>query len=256
LVASAIVAATIPQVCFFIFNSPFVQTELTITLHSAELGKSNVRSLLDGISKKATAPKPASYATKEDFTVNNNNHNNSSNRFELSRSSLGPGWQFPRENGAKWNPMGIGAAAKAAGGADERTTTATALAVGSFEEPYEFYSSGDEASSETAPPTAAIVPLALAATLGAHQQNTNCNGSVMSNNTAVTTAAASVSSVDEDDRLLEELMMFESGQQRQQPSIAPIGSEALAMMGKAGAEQKRTRAQKRPDSLRCVLGKT
>lgn len=221
--------------------------------HSTELGKSNVRSLLDGISK-ATAPKPASYATKEDFTVNSNNHNNSSNRFELSRSSLGTGWQFPRENGAKWNPMGIGAAAKAAGCADERTTTTTALTVGSFEEPYEFYSSGDEASSETAPPNPTIMPLALAATIGAHQQNHN--GSVNNNNTtAVTTAAASVSSVDEDDRLLEELMMFESGQQRQQPSIAPIGSEALAMMGKAGAEQKRTRAQKRPDSLRLTCPK-
>ena len=105
-------------------------------------------------------------------------------------------------------------------------TTTTAITVGSFEEPYEFYWSGDEANSEAAPVK---------------------NGANTTTNTA-----ASMSSIDDDG--LEELANIEGVQQQtRRPSIAPIGSEAHQQSVMKGSEEKRTaKMQKRPESLRFI----
>ena len=112
--------------------------------------------------------------------------------------ALGTNWQVPR---SKWNsPI-----------TEEKTTFATTttgsgsgFVVGSFEEPYEFYWSGDETSGGI--------------------------GSGGNNNTttAITThTAASISSVDDDPS--DELGIEANAiLQQKRPSIAPIGSEAFA----------------------------
>ncbi|KAL7077577.1 hypothetical protein ACQ4LE_003322 [Meloidogyne hapla] len=147
--------------------------------------------------------------------------------------SLGTNWQVPQQQRSKWNsPIN-----------EEKTTTTTTttgsgsgLVVGSFEEPYEFYWSGDEASGGT----------------GGNNNTT----------TAITThTAASISSVDDDP--VDELGIEANALlQQKRPSIAPIGSEAFAAQEAKRASLgcvvttmgttkcNNTNVTKRPDSLR------
>ncbi|KAL7077578.1 hypothetical protein ACQ4LE_003323 [Meloidogyne hapla] len=149
--------------------------------------------------------------------------------------SLGTNWQVPQQQRSKWNsPIN-----------EEKTTTTTTttgsgsgLVVGSFEEPYEFYWSGDEASGGT----------------GGNNNTT----------TAITThTAASISSVDDDP--VDELGIEANALlQQKRPSIAPIGSEAFAAQEAKRASLgcvvttmgttkcNNTNVTKRPDSLRLA----
>jgi hypothetical protein len=148
--------------------------------------------------------------------------------------SLGTNWQFPH---SRWNsPIN-----------EEKTTSVTTTTgsgnglVGSFEEPYEFYWSGDETSGG----------------IGVGNNTT----------TGITThTAASISSVDDDPT--DELGIEANALlQQKRPSIAPIGSEAFAAqeakrasLGCVVTTMETTRCNnttnvvsKRPDSLRFII---
>uniref|UniRef100_A0A183BR43 Uncharacterized protein n=1 Tax=Globodera pallida TaxID=36090 RepID=A0A183BR43_GLOPA len=151
----------------------------------------------------------------------------------------------------------ITTAAAVAANDGSNTTTTTALSTGSFEEPYEFYWSGDDASSEVVP---------LDTNRGKHQQNQQHK---MNNNkneqssievpftlSTATTTAASVSSVEEDDMdgwgMMDEYMTEMMGRavisnEQQQQKIAPIGSEANNHYGSG--------SKKRPNSLKLSCTK-
>lgn len=135
--------------------------------------------------------------------------NQSANQLAHSQPSSN-NWQ--QQFTQKWTPLGIENAPKIG---EEKTTSIT---VGSFDEPYEFYWSGDETSNEVTLPAKSIL------------------------------AATSVSSNDEDG--LEEMVQKSTAKKRQS-SIAPIGSEASAFGAKnekrKGGLQIQTR---RPDSLK------
>lgn len=144
-------------------------------------------------------------------------------------------WQFSR---SKWN--GFGTAASTIMPTEEKSTS---LTIGSFEEPYEFYWSGDEANSE-APTIANKSSLSTVA----HQSDSDVIVEGIVN--ASSTTAASVSSVDDDG--LEEMMFGADSFQhkRESTTIAPIGSEAM----RKGEEEKRQQL-KRPESLKLACSR-
>lgn len=219
-------------------------------LHLDSKSTDNIRSLLD--SKRCPSSGRASPPQQQFsklFTL-------SDEQAATKQNPIGANLKLPQ---SKWNSFGNAATPQPRN--IERSTnittsnTTTTLSSGSFEEPYEFYWSGDEAGSEVQ----AAPPITNTHKCTDKSNNYHLSATIDKLNdlfTVSTTTAASVSSIDDDglDDLGSEAVLSE----RKAP-IAPIGSEAVSaqfMRCGDGYENRKTEqissadGKKRPNLLK------